>query len=84
MKITFDVATTDGERQKVTTAFADIIALEEHFDIDVSTLNVRQRGGWMAFLAWHALHRTGQTTETYDVWKRKVDELIPDEESGKA
>lgn len=83
MKLTFDVTLTDGTTARVSTAFADLIALEDAFDVDASSLGVRQRAGWMAFMCWHALKRTFQTTDTFEAWKVKVDLLEMDNE-GKA
>lgn len=84
MKITFDVTLTDGTTTRVSTAFADLIALEDEFDVDVSTLSVRQRAGWMAFLAWHALKRTGQVSIPFAEWKKQIADLDPQDDEGKA
>jgi hypothetical protein len=84
MKITFDITHTDGTTARVTTAFADVIALEDQYDIDASTLSVRQRAGWMAYLAWHASKRTGQATEPFDTWKAHVEALDVIDDAGKA
>lgn len=57
MKMSFTVEMSDGTKHKAVTAFADLIALEDEFDMDASDFGVRQRGVWLAFLAWHALKR---------------------------
>jgi hypothetical protein len=73
MKIDFHVVVEDGTEYDVTTSMADVIALEEHFDIDASQFGVRQRATWMTYLAWHALKRKGVVNETFDAWKLKVE-----------
>lgn len=77
MRLTFSLETTDGEKQKVTTAYADIMALEEAFDMDASDLVSRQKASWLAYLCWHSLKRRGLTDKTFDAWKVGVEVLEP-------
>ena len=77
MKITFEVTQTDGTKHTVSTVYADILALEDKFDIDASELATRQRAKWMAFLAWNAMKREGQTTEAFDKFTETIEELAP-------
>lgn len=76
MQITFDVVLEDG-KHRCTTMFADILALEDKFDIDASILTERQRATWMAFLAWRALTRSGETQLPFDAFKTQIQELSP-------
>lgn len=83
MQITFDVVLDDGTKHRVTTMFSDILALEDKFDIDASTLAERQRASWMAFLAWRAMTRTGDTKDTFDQFRDHISELQPESGAGK-
>jgi hypothetical protein len=77
MKITFDVTTTDGVTHRVSTVYADIIAMERKFNIDASELATRQRAEWLGFLAWNALKRSGDTSEPFDKFVLEIDSLAP-------
>lgn len=80
MQIKFSV-TAEGKTIDISTSYADVIALEEKFDIDASELAKRQRAGWLAYLAWHALKRTNQTTLNYEDWKNTLTDLDPTDDS---
>lgn len=84
MRLTFNLETTGGESRKVTTAFADIMALEDAFDMDASDLATRQKAKWLAYLCWHSLKRQGLTDEPFEKWRESVEVLEPEDESGKA
>lgn len=71
MKLPLKVTLQDGTTKSVVATDADLLALEEHFDIDASALQTRQRLIWMAFLVWSALKRSDQTTQPWDEWKVK-------------
>jgi hypothetical protein len=81
MKLSFEVTTSDGKTEKVDTAYADILALEQKFDIDASDLATRQRAQWLAYMAWHAMKRQGITSETYDKWSQTLVDLNAGEAS---
>lgn len=49
----------DGKQHEVTAGVADVIALEDEFDIDASSLGVKTKMKWLAFLAWNAMRRGG-------------------------
>lgn len=73
---------TDGTTHDVRTAFADIIALEEKFDIDASDLAQRQRAKWMAFMGWNALARTRKTDLDFDTFCSQIADLDAQGSSG--
>jgi hypothetical protein len=77
VKITFEVGLTDGTRERVSTVYADILALEDKFDIDASELMTRQRAKWLAFLAWSAMKRDQKTTDSFDEFTKKIEDLSP-------
>lgn len=79
MKLSFDVTLQDGKKVQVKTAYADLIALEDEFNIDASDMATRQRAKWLAFLAWHALKRTGETTAKFSDFQNEIAELEPAE-----
>lgn len=82
MKLTFNVELEDGTKHRITTAYADIIALEDEFDIDASDLATRQRAKWLAFLAWHGLKRLKVTDLSFDDFRSQVSLLEPEDTSG--
>ena len=51
---------------------ADLIAFEARFDLSVARLGDEVRLTHMFFLAWHALKRTGQTTDDFEKWVESV------------
>lgn len=71
MKLPLKVTLQDGTSKSVVATDADLLALEEHFDIDASVLQNRQRLIWMAFLVWSSLNRSGEATQPWDEWKTK-------------
>lgn len=85
MRLTFNLETSDGTKQKVQTAYADIMALEEAYDMDASDLVSRQKAVWLAYLCWHSLKRRNLTDKTFADWKIDVEVLEPEaDEEGKA
>lgn len=83
MRLAFNLETSDGQKHKVTTAYADVMALEERFDIDASDLASRQKAIWLAYLCWHSMKRRGLVEKPFDEWKADVEVLEPEDESGK-
>jgi hypothetical protein len=51
---------------------ADLIAFEAHFDLSVARLQAEIRLTHMFYLAWHALKRTGKTTDEFEKWVESV------------
>lgn len=83
MRLSFTVE-AKGEKHHITTTYADVMAMEEKFDIDASDLVKRQRASWLAYLCWHAMKRQGMTDDAFDTWKVTVEALDAEDESGKA
>ena len=72
-----------GQQIDVVTSLGDMVALEEKYDIAVSDMQLRQKMGWMVFLAWHAAHRTKKTPLDLVVFTAAVDSLdVTDPEDG--
>lgn len=75
---TLDVETTDGKVYRVRTIFADAIAYE----------STARKHAWgparessmqsLAFVCWHALHRTRETTATYEQFRDTIVRVRPD------
>lgn len=82
MKLTFNVELEDGTKHRVQTAYADIIAMEDEFDIDASDLVTRQKGKWLAYLAWHALKRRKVLDMSWDQFRNQVESV--DAEGGES
>jgi hypothetical protein len=51
---------------------ADLIAFESRFDLSVARLSSEIRLTHMFFLAWHAVKRTGKTTDEFEKWVESV------------
>jgi hypothetical protein len=58
----------DGTTEDCTALASDLIAFEAHFDLSVARLENEVRLTHMFYLAWHALKRTGKTTDEFDKW----------------
>lgn len=78
MKLTFNVELEDGTKHRVTTAYADILALEDEFDIDASDLVSRQKAAWLAYLAWHALKRKNLIDIDFKTFRTQVEAVEPE------
>lgn len=83
MRLTFKLETTNGESMTVQTAYADVMALEEAFDMDASDLATRQKASWLAYMCWHSLKRRNLTDKPFAEWKQDVEVLEPTDDSGK-
>lgn len=62
----------DGSSREVSGIAADLVAFEAHFDLSVSRLNQDVKITHLLWLAWHVLHRTGETKDTFDKWVESV------------
>jgi hypothetical protein len=58
----------DGTSQECSAIASDLIAFEARFDLSVARLEKEIRLTHMFFLAWHALKRTGKTTDDFEAW----------------
>ena len=70
--IDLKVSFIDGADEAVSCIAADLIAFESKFDISVARLETDVRITHLFFLAWHALKRTGKTTEEFEKWAESV------------
>lgn len=73
LRLNLSVSYADGSAVAVTTAAADLIAFEETYDRSVATLDDDWRFTDIAYLAWHALKRTGKTDKEFLAWSEDVD-----------
>lgn len=66
--INLQVKFIDGTTEDCTALASDLIAFEAHFDLSVARLQNEVRLTHMFYLAWHALKRTGKTTDEFEKW----------------
>ena len=76
----------DGTIGTVAIGDADSIAAEAKYDIDATAFTDKPKTEWWAFMAWNAMKRRKQTTQTWDQFKEQVESIDPviegDEPSG--
>ena len=70
--INLQVTYIDETTAECSAIAADLIAFEARFDLSVARLEKEVRLTHMFFLAWHALKRTGQTTDEFEKWVESV------------
>jgi hypothetical protein len=70
--IELSVVFLDGSEKSVSCIAADLVAFESKFDISVARLEKDVRITHLFFLAWHALHRTGETKDDFEKWVNSV------------
>lgn len=70
--INLQVTYIDETTAECSAIAADLIAFESHFDLSVARLQSDTRLTHMFYLAWHALKRTGKTTDEFDKWVESV------------
>jgi hypothetical protein len=70
--INLQVTYIDETTAECSAIAADLIAFEARFDLSVARLEKEVRLTHMFFLAWHALKRTGKTTEEFEKWVESV------------
>ncbi len=75
MRITFQIAYTDGTAAEATASVADQVAFELEHDRSIARLGDDFRLTDACWLAWHALKRTGRTSADFNAWLENVDEL---------
>lgn len=76
MHINFQVKYVDGSTVEAVASIVDQVAFEREHDKSIATISSDFRLTDICWLAWHSLNRTGKTTETFDVWLGRVDEVI--------
>ena len=80
MRIALNTSYTDGRPATLAVASAaDLVAFEREFDRSVAKFETELRFTDLCWLAWHALHRTGKTTEPFDVWLDTIDQVAPED-----
>lgn len=72
MNFNLQITFLDGSSREVSGIAADLVAFEAHFDLSVSRLNQDVKITHLLWLAWHVLHRTGETKDTFDKWVESV------------
>lgn len=76
MHIDFQVQYVDGSATEAIASVVDQVAFEREHDKSIATISSDFRLTDICWLAWHSLNRTGKTTETFDTWLERVDEVI--------
>jgi hypothetical protein len=70
--IALSVTFLDGSEKTVEAIAADLLAFETKFDLSIVKLQSDIRLTHLFFLAWHALKRTGETSDEFDKWIESV------------
>ena len=76
MHINFTVQYVDGSATGAVASVVDQVAFEREHDKSIAVISSDFRLTDICWLAWHSLHRTGKTTETFDAWLERVDEVV--------
>ena len=76
MHINFQVKYVDGSTVGAVASIVDQVAFEREHDKSIAVISTDFRLTDVCWLAWHSLHRTGNTTEAFDVWLDRVDEVV--------
>lgn len=75
MHVNFQVKYVDGSTTNATAAVVDQVAFEREHDKSIAVISTDFRLTDICWLAWHSLSRTGKTTEAFDVWLERVEEV---------
>lgn len=70
--INLQIQFIDGTSDEVSTAAADYIKFESHFDKSITVLGTDTRLTYMFYLAWAAAKRTKKTELEFDAWSETV------------
>jgi hypothetical protein len=73
MNFNLHVKLNDGTSTDVVGIAADIVAFETKFDMSMARLEKELKMTHLFYLAWHVLHRTGETKLDFDKWLETVD-----------
>lgn len=76
MRINFQVRHVDGSAVEAVASIVDQVAFEREHDKSIATISTDFRLTDVCWLAWHSLHRAGKTTESFDAWLERVDEVV--------
>lgn len=75
MRLDMKLEHEDGTVEFVAATVPDLMAWERKFGTKTSDLATGAAVTDLAFLAWNALKRTGQTTKTFEVWSSTLVDL---------
>ena len=78
MQTNLHITYADGSKKTVSTTPADIVAFESKFDLSIARINDNFRMTHLYFLAWHAEHRSKQTTLEFDAWVDSIEAVEGD------
>lgn len=71
----------DGSQRTIEAVAADLIAFESKFDLSVVRLESEIRLSHLFYIAWHALHRQGETDgKDFESWSESVSMVSQAEE----
>jgi hypothetical protein len=76
MQINFTVKYVDGSAAGAVASVVDQVAFEREHDKSIATISSDFRLTDICWLAWHSLHRTSKTTESFDAWLERVEEVV--------
>jgi hypothetical protein len=75
LRINFTITYADGTAAEATASVADQVAFEQAHDRSIARLADDFRLTDACWLAWHSLNRTGRTTDDFDTWLDRVDNV---------
>jgi hypothetical protein len=75
LRIQFNITYADGTAAEATASVADQVAFEQQHDRSIARLADDFRLTDACWLAWHSLKRTNRTTEEFDTWLDRVDNV---------
>jgi len=76
--ITFRITFADGSSVDAVASAPEYVAFESKFDKSVQSFATDPRLTYMLYLAWHALHRKGDTKLDFEKWQVDVENLEVD------
>lgn len=77
--ITLHITLSDGKKVTAVASAPDFVAFETKYDKSIQSLGSDVRLTYMLFLAWSALHRTGETQDDFDAWLPTVSDVQVDD-----
>lgn len=82
MRIKLSVEFANGEARTLTAIYPDLAKFEEIHQRSVAKFATDIRLSDLGWLAWHVLHRQGETKATYEDWCQTVEVVQPDDSEG--